>query len=304
MSERFMIFDESSGDVPRDHGLFNVNGPSVVRAPQWLPDRPGEYLLYFAHHLGTHVRMAWADEIIGPWTVHDGGVLHVDETPSQDTFPHLASPDVHVLDDERRLRMYFHAPVGETIGAHLPCWDTYPTGRQKTLVAESADGRSFTVIDQPAIAPSYLRMVRWRDAWIGMAMPTQLVRSRDGVHDVEYGPSLLADDEIRHCALLVDGDALRLWWTRAGDAPELILSATVDLTGDWSDWRAGDPVEVLRPQETWEGADVAIAPSLRGPGGAREHALRDPYVFTDTDGSRWLFYSGAGEFALGVTRLP
>ena len=235
--------------------------------------------------------------------MHEGGVLDVEDTPADDDFPHLASPDVHVLAGARRLRMYFHAPVSESTGGHLPCWDTYPTGRQKTLIAESTDGHTFSVVPGPAIAPSYLRMAPWRDGWIGMAMPSQLVRSPDGVHDFEYGPSLWDDDEIRHSALRVEGDTLHVWWTRAGDAPERIFTSAVDLTGDWRDWVAGVPVEVLRPKEPWEGSRVDVAPSVRGAGGAPEHALRDPYVFTDADGSRWLFYAAAGEFALGVTRL-
>ena len=39
----------------------NVNGPSLVRAPSWVPEPLGRYYLYFAHHRGTFIRLAYAD---------------------------------------------------------------------------------------------------------------------------------------------------------------------------------------------------------------------------------------------------
>ena len=53
----------------------NINGPSLIRAPDWLPTPPGRYLLYFAHHNGTYIRLAFADAIEGPWRTHEAGVL-------------------------------------------------------------------------------------------------------------------------------------------------------------------------------------------------------------------------------------
>ena len=37
--------------------------------------------------------------------------------------------------------MYFHARVPSDVGGHLPCWGTYPTLNQKTMVATSHSGR-------------------------------------------------------------------------------------------------------------------------------------------------------------------
>ena len=55
----------------------NIQGPSVIRAPEWLPDPLGRYLLYFADHKGSFIRLASADEIDGPWTVHPAGSLQL-----------------------------------------------------------------------------------------------------------------------------------------------------------------------------------------------------------------------------------
>ena len=35
-----------------DNGLSynNINGPSLIEAPEWLPQKLGRYYLYFANH--------------------------------------------------------------------------------------------------------------------------------------------------------------------------------------------------------------------------------------------------------------
>src|SRR5262249_16940940 len=58
----------------------NVNGPSIIRVPSWIEHPLGRYYMYFAHHMGTHIRLAYADAITGPWHVYDPGVLEVKDT--------------------------------------------------------------------------------------------------------------------------------------------------------------------------------------------------------------------------------
>lgn len=64
---------ENDGNAPR-----NINGPSLIRVPDWIapehrthPD--AVYYLYFAHHEGDSIRMAWASSLNGPWTLFNGG---------------------------------------------------------------------------------------------------------------------------------------------------------------------------------------------------------------------------------------
>jgi hypothetical protein len=45
----------------------NINGPSLIRAPEWLPNRLGRYYLYFAHHQGKFIRLAYADRLGLPY---------------------------------------------------------------------------------------------------------------------------------------------------------------------------------------------------------------------------------------------
>ena len=56
----------------------NINGPSLIRIPDWISpsdraDPSAVYYLYFGHHTGDYIRMAWAENIIGPWNLYQVG---------------------------------------------------------------------------------------------------------------------------------------------------------------------------------------------------------------------------------------
>jgi hypothetical protein len=36
----------------------NIQGPSMIRVPEWIDDRLGDYYLYFADHKGSYIRLA------------------------------------------------------------------------------------------------------------------------------------------------------------------------------------------------------------------------------------------------------
>ena len=101
----------------------NINGPSLIEAPDWLPDRLGKYYLYFAHHIGSFIRLAYSDRLEGPWSIYEPGTLHIEQSHC---YNHVASPDIHVDDARREIRMYYHGWVGDRV--------------QRTKVAVSRDG--------------------------------------------------------------------------------------------------------------------------------------------------------------------
>jgi len=301
---RVCVLDAGTPGIPRDHGRFNVNGPSVLAAPEWMPERPGRYLMYFAHHVGQSIRLAAADEPAGPWRMVEPDVLNVNDTPS-DRQPHIASPDVPADHRRQRFVMYFHGMVPESVGGHLPCWNVYPSLNQKTMVATSGSGRSFALVEPVvAVSPSYLRMFHTGDAWYGVAMPSQVVRSADGLRGFEYGPMLFDDDEIRHCCVSYRPDhrELEMLFTRCFEAPERIYRTVIDISGDWHQWTPGPVSEVMRPIEPWEGADEPLTPVARGLAASPQNGLRDPCLL-DVGDRRWLFYAASGEHAIGVTEL-
>ena len=71
---------------------------------------------------------------------------------------------------------------------------------------------------------------------------------------------------------------------------------------DPADWNAISQELILAPELDWEGINNDIGVSQGGEGtGVRQ--LRDPFVFEDNDGELYLFYTGAGEEAIGVASL-
>ena len=58
----------------------NIQGPSLVAAPTWISNRLGNYYLYFADHKGRYIRLAYADELAGPWMVHAPGSLQLEQS--------------------------------------------------------------------------------------------------------------------------------------------------------------------------------------------------------------------------------
>ena len=300
----------------------NIEGPSLIRAPDWLPGRLGRYYLYFADHKGDYIRLAYADRLEGPWRVHAPGSLQLSQSgfpttppaipaggearlgasalkgfappgtpgvPSMlddATLPHIASPDVHVDERGRRLVMYYHGLESFAV--------------QRTRVAVSPNGVDF----QPfggAIGGPYMRVFRYGGWVYAMGMPGVFSRSRDGFSGFETGPTLFAADQ-RHSALLVRGDVLHVFWTRVGDAPERIYVSTVDLRPDWSAWKAGAPVELLRPEREWEGANLPLVPSYRSAINMPANQLRDPAIYEER-GRTYLVFAVKGEGGLGIAEI-
>ena len=260
----------------------NLNGPSLIRVPDWVRDPLGRYYLYFAHHQGTYIRMAYANDVRGPWTVYGPGVLDLDQTACQ---RHIASPDVHVLEERRRIVLYFHGVT--------------PEG-QLSFRASSADGLRFQA-DRTALGPSYFRVFQHDAAWFAIARVPDLsgggilLRSPDGRDPFEPGPPVLP--RMRHAAVVKEGTTLRVFYSRVADCPERIVASSMNLDGDWRRWRASDAVDVLRPELPHEGSDRPLRPSKSGAVHEPVNELRDPAVFQDA-GRTFLLYSGAGETSI------
>ena len=303
-----------SSDLHPSIGV-NIQGPSLIRVPEWVEGRLGRYYLYFADHKGSYIRLAYADALAGPWRVHPPGSLHLAQScfltappvPSADelaafearyqqsgtaishdvlseiTTPHIASPDVHVDLIGRQIVMYFHGLEG--------------VGHQVTRVATSRDGIDFTTRPE-VLGRSYFRVFQHGGVTYGLAMPGQLYRSADGFQGFEPGP-ILFNPNMRHAAVLQRRDALHVFWTQVGDAPERILLSRIDLSGDWRQWQDDAPIEVLRPERSWEGANAPLTPSIRSTAYGQVNQLRDPAIFEE-HGRIYLLYAVAGESGIAI----
>ena len=332
----------------------SINGPSVAAVPGWVPedrraDPRARYYLYFAHHGGSYIRMAWAESLTGPYHLYrprrpgSRGVLALAEIDGRpllrfengvEVSSHIASPNVHVDETNRRFVLYFH---GSTNTSTPP--PHHMTGPQKTLVATSATGLNFNLPEhggepghglRPALlGNAYFCVFAFRDyvyafsnggelwraprdrAWLPADPPTadSWERGPNPVADALAQADASASFEVRstdprHFAVrFVEPDRLEVFFSLRGDIEESIERIEIDLGGgEWSTWRATDYARLLSPQEPWEGALLPREIS-RGGGQIRVRQLRDPAVFADSDGSSYLFYCGAGEEGIGVAAL-
>ncbi len=361
------IIDKAAFDaagVSEDGG--NINGPCLVKIPDWIApedraDPEANYYLYFAHHGGNYIRMAWAEAVIGPYTLYnmrpelgqdERGVYALPQpeekiivetnTPGQriEIRGHIASPRVLVDHENQRFVMFFHAMTGvyETEESTKTSYNG-----QKTVLTTSADGLDFNGNLKPIVlGRSYFHVWDYGGRAYAFANDGQFFVSPEGStisndgwwhapagydhhHNhvnhpletsiwrrIEPGPIRAAFDadanegidDPRHFATRLVGDQLHVFYTCRNDGPEVILLNKIDLSdsGDWETWETSwPPEEVLRPEREWEGANYPPEPSSTG-GATGVNQLRDPFVYEE-DGRIYLFYTGAGEEAIGLAEL-
>lgn len=274
----------------------NINGPSLIKAPDWLPNRLGKYYLYFAHHHGDHIRLAVADELSGPYRIHLPGSLRLDQCSL--LADHIASPDVHVDDASRRIIMYFHGKCAAS-------------GKQLSYRAQSPDGVTFSPLGD-ALGGFYFRVWSAMGCTYALAK-ARLYRSTDGGATFVEGPAVQEDwpsgrssdapGSIRHTAVYVRGHLLEVYFSRLGDAPESIRRGVIDMREPWTQWRLKGSRLVLAPTEPWEGALLPRRRSASGRSRKLENAVRDPAIYEE-NGQRYILYSVQGEAGIALARLP
>jgi len=329
--------------VAPELGYANIAGPSVIRVPDWVENPLGQYYLYFAHHKGSYIRMAYADSPAGPWTLHDEGALRLEdsgfatalvEKPTLtaiigDLFAtfslavtrdylllaHRAMVTDPAIRESRGLAAaanqapHIASPevvIDEDKRELLMFFHGYDQrGGQSSAVAVSADGLEFALdIAQPRLLTTYLRMFQHDGYYYLLGMPGVLYRGESPRGPFQPRDSILFEPDMRHAGVWVSGDTLYVFWSRVGYAPERLLLSKVELGDpDWDNWRATAPVDVLSPEMVWEGSLLPVQASLRGELDVPARELRDPYVLQDRDGQLYLYYVGGGEQAIGVARM-
>ena len=299
----------------------NVNGPSIIRVPVWIKKPLGHYYMYFAHHKGQHIRLAYADSLRGPWKVYEPGVLSVSATaffrPQPDpvnlpefSYTHVASPEIYLDTERKKIIMWVHGLWTE--GQRLPeqpaeaeQWLRSRGYAQYTQSAESPDGLNFEM--RPAITKqTYLRVFKRGSQFYGMGRLGQLLRAQDPSSSFALGPNPFRDgpyaNRIRHVALLPHESYMDVFFSVIGDAPEKILHATIPMRGDWTQWKAGAYQEVLAPRAKYECPEMQTAPSEAGEIHGPAKQLRDPALFLES-GKIYLFYTVCGEQEVGGAEI-
>jgi hypothetical protein len=322
----------------------NINGPSIIRIPDWIvPENRANinarYYMYFGHHTGKYIRMAWASELAGPWELyHVGSDVEVGNRGVLDlggdkiylengiVIPnnHLASPDAHVDDENQQIILYFHSGSSTYV-------NDQEVSAQVTYVSTSSTGLNFYDNIQPVIlGSSYFRVFEYDKYMYSLKNDATPMRALDANDpwtapddfdfteylwekhpDNPFAKDIIEDGyetselRVRHTGVRVYGDELHVFYSRRGDAPERIQMSTIDLSvGDWELWDATyPPVELFSALEGWEGGQYAIEPSETSSAPENVNQLRDPYFFEDSDSLLYLFYTGCGEDAIGYVQV-
>ena len=259
----------------------NINGPSLIKVPDWVENPLGKYYLYFGHHNGQYIRLAYSDNVEGPYKVHHPGTLKKNQT---NCISHIASPDVHIDEESKRIIMYYHGDI---------------EGGQKSFISWSSDGINFET-NNKVLGDFYFRVFKYKNKFYSIAKNKNI----DGIvyesdsWEGEFKPMFNLLPNIRHTACLVKENILFLFYTTIGDTPESIKVLELDLD-TWEPKR----VEVLiKPTEEWEGGNLPLTKSKPGSstvyGGGAVRELRDPCVYED-----YLLYSLKGELGIGISKL-
>ncbi|MCP5113885.1 MAG: hypothetical protein GY953_23885 [bacterium] len=299
----------------------NIDGPSLIRVPDWIEKPLGRYYLYFANHRGRYIRLAYADSLRGPWKVHEPGVIPVKDTafyrPQPDPNPeiaytHVASPEVRLDHQRQRIVLFFHG--NWTDGKPFPrvstmsevfAWFRKNGYRQYSQAAISRDGLRFEVRPE-IIKMSYLRVFDWQGHVYGMGRLGRLGRSNGLLGEFEAGPNPFQDTpyqgRVRHVAVMRRNSRLYVFFSAIGDVPERILVSMINLGGDWKYRKASEARTVLKPEAAHECAELPAVQSKIGFAPKPLRELRDPAIFEE-DGKAFLFYSICGEQGLAGAEL-
>jgi hypothetical protein len=309
----------TSAMLPGEDGA-NINGPSMIRVPDWVRNPLGRYYLFFAHHNGKYIRLAYADQPQGPWRIRPGGVLNLQDQRA--LRGHVASPEAVVDTKNRQVFLFYHGRVG------MGTQSEEEESAQQSSVAVSTDALHFRPLNLH-VGPAYLRIFEHGEVWYGLTGRGALFSA--GSLGVRFepvrqviGPDILAMLDpaergeagaktdrpvrgperysIRHSGIDRMGEWLVIYFTCVGHRPERIFATFVNLKGAPETWQARGAAEVLRPEMDWEGAKLPLQYSKGGRAVTRENGLRDPAVYREHD-KAWLLYSTGGEHGIAIAEL-
>ena len=300
----------------------NINGPSLISVPEWIENRLGDYYLYFSHHRGQYIRLAYANNVSGPYSLHTEGV----SMKSSIVYNHIASPDVHIDNSSHSIVMYFHT------------LDKSSGHGQYTHMAVSHDGLHFEM-QAKDISRYYFRRFNALGEVFGMSPNNDgdgsrtfslLHRSR---HSERYRlpTNMSFFPRARHIFVhpIADNTVVALYSmlfeapervycsqlrivrskTRASDCPYAIPQKRKNVTtiSDRCNYvwvTLGEQQTVLFPSISYEGGGLPITHSKNGVSREFAREIRDPYVFVDrsTDTS-YLLYTIGGEKGIALAKI-
>lgn len=319
----------------------NINGPSVIKLPDWLPvekrvNKKAKYYLYFAHHHGKYIRLAWAKKVTGPYHLvqdsplygsYKDAVLHLDadylDAGKTKIVNHVASPVVVVDHTNKLFKLYFHSPSrlkanNKNIG-------------QQTFFATSEDGLEFNDNIVPLYLGSfYFSPFQVRNRWYAFANHGYIYEApkygeiavpmgfnsikplwtlkkdffKNVIHEYCVKNNIQPEFGVRHLSQIVKGNTLYVFFSSRDDTPERLYCTKVDISNkDFRKWKAKDLTLVMTAEEDWEGGNLPPKKSTNGFAPQPVNEIRDTFIFEADNGNLYLFYCAGGERGIGVASL-
>ncbi len=262
----------------------NINGPCLIKVPDFILNKLGNYYLYFAHHHGKYIRMAYSDNICGPYNIFNGGVLSLD---SNNGFDHVASP--HVIIKNNKLILYYHS------------FDKNKKN-QITYQAESIDGINFLSTND-IISYPYFSCFDYKKKIYGIAMKMKMKSNQiiynydtDNNKFIEFC-NLLPDT--RHCFIKEINNKLYAFYSIVGDCPEHICYCEIICDGNNFIALINNNKSLIYPELEYEHGNMLPIKSKYGAEYKTINQLRDPYIYIEND-IVYILYTICGEQGIAI----
>lgn len=274
------LFDNTDGN--------NINGPSIIKVPDFIKNPLGKYYLYFAHHVGKYIRMAYSDSIFGPYKLYKKGALHLKNTPG---YGHCASPDIIIDNENKKIIMYYHCPYNQS----KTFTQKIKSNNQLTFYAYSPDGLNF-VSEKISISHPYFRYFVWNNTEYGIAMcrhECSIIYKKINNVFTEFSKIIKS---ARHTAIFNYNNKLYVVYSIVGDNPEHILISEIS---DIEKGITSDPKTLIYPELEYEHGNKPKIKSKYGPEYEKVNQLRDPYVYIEND-NIYILYTVCGEKGIAI----
>jgi hypothetical protein len=265
----------------------NINGPCLIKVPEFIINPLGKYYLYFAHHKGKYIRMAYSDNILGPYKLYEPGTLHLSDISGYD---HIASPDVIIDYMNSEIIMYYHCK--------------YNNGKtpQSTFHAISKDGLNFfNPINNINILHPYFRYFKFKEQEYGIAMYglSSSILMKKNNNTWEVISKLLPKS--RHTHVIVLKERIFILYSIVGDNPEHIMFCELIIHDDKIE--IINNMSLIFPQYSYEHMNIKSEPSQYGAEYKEVNQLRDPYIIEE-DNILYIMYTVGGEQGIALFSIP
>lgn len=262
---------------------LNINGPCLIKVPNFIKNPIGKYYLYFGHHCGQHIRLAYSDNIEHGYKIFEGGVLNISQIYGYD---HLSSPEIIVNHETSEIELYYHCPYKHN-----------KIDPQSTFCARSNDGINFVSDKNMCFPYPYYRQFKHNNNIIGLAMEKIQNESHTVVFYNNKTKKILKMS--RHVSMFILNNTIYLLYSTVGNTPEHIQICQLLIHED--NCYTVNESSLFFPTLEYETSGKKPTQSKYGmSNGICE--LRDPYAYIE-DTDIYILYTVGGEKGIAIAKF-